>query len=239
MGKVLFNCVLFLPVVVFADETVFTGRLVRKYYEHLVPNAVEYAVFGWFLELDAHSRDVLQNQVRTLSVKDQQCGLQFEFDRSMVQICLSGKDDRTECRKFEGKWVEMLGDFPKSQHMFRPIPSYQVHLTEMRLHAQEFCGVLVRKVFPGPPNYDSVEDGDYPEVGWILRLDDQSKDILAARCSIDIKEIEIEAEKSLDLERHIDHKVICQGVLRDAESAHHHTPILLSSAAIVLDVDSY
>lgn len=223
-------CVSVSPAVVFADEAVFTGRLVRKYYEHLVSNAVECGVFGWFLELDAHSQDILRNKVQGLSVEDQQCGLQFEFDRSQVQICLSGADDRAECRKYEDKWVEVSGDFPKSQHMFRPIPSYQMHLTQVRPYTKELCGVLVRKVFPGPPNYHSVEDGDYPEVGWILRLDDQL---------IDMKEIEIEAERPLDLQRYIGRKVICQGVLRDAESAHHHTPVLLSSAAIVLDVNGH
>jgi hypothetical protein len=31
-------------------------------------------------------------------------------------------------------------------------------------------GTLVRKTFPGPPNYDSVKKGDKPETGWFLDL---------------------------------------------------------------------
>ena len=31
-------------------------------------------------------------------------------------------------------------------------------------------GTLVRKTFPGPPNYDSVKKGDKPETVWFLDL---------------------------------------------------------------------
>ena len=94
--------------------------------------------------------------------------------------------------------------------------------------------MLICKVFPGPPNYDSVEDGDYPEMGWILKLDGKSKNVLAASHSIDMDEIEIETDKSFDgdLQQYIGHQVICRGILRDAESAHHHTPLLLSACRL-------
>jgi len=31
-------------------------------------------------------------------------------------------------------------------------------------------GALVRKTFPGPPNYESVKKGDRPETNWFLDL---------------------------------------------------------------------
>jgi hypothetical protein len=31
-------------------------------------------------------------------------------------------------------------------------------------------GTLVRKTFPGPPNYESVKNGDKPQTSWILEL---------------------------------------------------------------------
>jgi hypothetical protein len=31
-------------------------------------------------------------------------------------------------------------------------------------------GKLVRHTFPGVPNYESVEDGDYPETRWVLEI---------------------------------------------------------------------
>lgn len=34
----------------------------------------------------------------------------------------------------------------------------------------QLTGRIVRKVFPGPPNYESVAEGDKPEEAWILHL---------------------------------------------------------------------
>jgi hypothetical protein len=217
-----------------ADEAVFTGKLVRKYYDHLVPKAVEREVFGWFLELDSFSQSTLQVKIDELSGEDRQCCAKFAFDPSIVQLCLSGADDRQWCRNFEGKQVEVTGEWPTAPHMFRPIPSYQLHLTQIKqipANVGELSGMLVCKVFPGPPNYDSVEDGDYPEEGWILKLDSKSKDVLAANHSIDMDEIEIEVEGPFEegLQRYIGHKVVCRGILRDAENAHHHTQLLLTT----------
>ncbi|MBA2727895.1 MAG: hypothetical protein H0U49_06970 [Parachlamydiaceae bacterium] len=31
-------------------------------------------------------------------------------------------------------------------------------------------GKLIRHTFPGVPNYESIEDGDYPEIRWVLEI---------------------------------------------------------------------
>jgi len=31
-------------------------------------------------------------------------------------------------------------------------------------------GKLIRHTFPGVPNYESIEDGDYPETRWVLEI---------------------------------------------------------------------
>jgi len=221
-----------------AEDAIFTGKLVKKYYDHLVPQAIEQGVFGWFLDLDPFSKVCLQEKVATLSEETRQCCAELGFDVSTVQLCLPGTEDRQLCRRFEGERVEVIGEWPSSPHIFRPIPSYQLHLADMNLvpaDIEELKGVLICKVFPGPPNYDSVEDGDYPEVGWILKLDGKSKDVLAASHSIDMDEIEIEVEKPFeeDLQRYVGHEIACRGVFRDAESAHHHSPILLSACKLI------
>jgi hypothetical protein len=225
-----------------SEDAVFTGKLFRKYYDHLVPQAIERGIFGWFLELDPLSKVCLQEKVATLSEETRQDCAEAGFDLSIVQLCLPGTEDRQLCRRFEGERVEVLGEWPKSPHIFRPIPSYQLHLSQIKqipVELEELSGILISKVFPGPPNYDSIEDGDYPEEGWILKLDSGSKDILAASMRLDgsmgIDEIEIETEKSFDgdLQRCIGRQVICRGILRDAESAHHHTPLLLSACRLL------
>ena len=115
-----------------ADSVAFKGTLVRKYYQHLIPNAVELNVFGWFLELDSFSKICLQEKIATLNEEERQSCEKFEFDLSFVQLCLSGEEDRLLCRSLEGSRVEALGEWPSSPHIYRPIPSYQLHLTEIK-----------------------------------------------------------------------------------------------------------
>jgi hypothetical protein len=45
-------------------------------------------------------------------------------------------------------------------------PNYYLHVT--------LSGVVKYMVFPGPPNFVSVEEGDYEEPRWILDVDDRS-----------------------------------------------------------------
>jgi len=228
----------------FSEDAVFTGKLVRKYYQHLIPQAVERGVFGWFLELDSSSKLYLQEKIAALNEEDRQCCVELEFDLSIVQLCLPGVEDRQMCRYFEGERVEVLGRWPSSPHIFRPIPSYQLHLTQMNRIPRdevELSGVLHFRVFPGPPNYDCVEDGDYPEGCWVLKLDERSKDILAMSmspgCDAKDDEIAIEVDKQFEgaLEQYANAQVTCLGNVHYAETAHHHIPLLLRSCRITLN----
>jgi hypothetical protein len=94
------------------------------------------------------------------------------------------------------------------------------------------------KVFPGPPNYDCIEDGDYPEGCWVLKLDDRSKDILAVPmslgCGAKDDEITIEVDKQFEgiLEQYANTQVICLGTIHYAENAHHHTSLLLRTCRV-------
>ena len=94
---------------------------------------------------------------------------------------------------------------------------------------------------PAPPNYDCVEDGDYPEGCWVLKLDNRSKDVLAApmslSCSSKGDEITIEVDRQFKetLEQYVNAQVTCVGNVHYAETAHHHTPLLLRSCKIALN----
>ncbi len=231
----------------FAEDVVFTGKLVRKYYQHLIPQAVEQGIFGWFLELDSPSKLCLQKKITELNEDDRQYFVGLGFDISIVQLFLSGIEDKQLCRRFEGKQVEVLGKWPSSPHVFRPIPSYQLHLTEMKQISEdivELSGILHFKVFPGPPNYDCIESGDYPEACWVLKLDQRSKDLLAEPVSLgsDSKddEIAIRVDKSSEklLEQYANASIICLGHIQYAETAHDHTPLLLHSCRISLNASN-
>ena len=76
-------------------------------------------------------------------------------------------------------------------------------------------GTLKRVVFPGPPNYESVEEGDEPEWGsndqfqLIVRGDFYSKN-----------------------QRYLNQQVSVTGEMFYAETGHHHTPVLIDVTAI-------
>ncbi len=231
----------------FAEDVVFTGKLIRKYYQHLIPQAVEKDIFGWFLELDSPSKLYLQKKITELDEDDRQCCVKFGFDLSIVQLFLPGIEDKQLCRHFEGKQVEVLGQWPSSPHVFRPIPSYQLHLINMKEAPEdiiELSGILHFKVFPGPPNYNCIEAGDYPEACWILKLDKRSKDLLVEpmRLACDSKDDEIAIKldtpfKEL-LKQYENASVICLGHIHHAETAHDHTPLLLHSCRITLNTSN-
>lgn len=216
--------------------------MIRKYYQHLIPQAEEFGVFGWFLELDSFSKVCLREKIATLSEEDRQDCAKFGFDLSILQLFLSGTNDKQLCRHFEGKQVEVLGEWPSSPHLFRPIPSYQLRLTQIKqipADVVELSGMLTFKIFPGPPNYDCIEDGDYPEAGWILKLDNQSKDRLASFVGTDEDsadgEIAVEVERQYEnvLQQYTNRNVICLGSISPAENAHHPTSFLLRNCQLI------
>ena len=230
-----------------AEDVVFTGKLVRKYYQHLIPQAVERGIFGWFLELDSSSKLYLQKKITELNEDDRQYLVGLGFDLSIIQLFLSGVEDKQLCRHLEGKQVEVLGAWPSSPHVFRPIPSYQLHLTDMKQIPEdivELSGILHFKVFPGPPNYDCVESGDYPEACWILKLDERSKDLLvesiSPECDSKGDEVTIRLDKPFEglFKQYENSPVICLGHIKHAETAHDHTPLLLHSCRIVLNTSN-
>jgi hypothetical protein len=99
----------------------------------------------------------------------------------------------------------------------------------------ELRGILYCKIFPGPPNYDSVEDGDYPEAGWILKLDGPSKNKLTRFDEAAEDEIAVEIDERYEnvLQHYANHAVICVGKLHSAETAHHPTSLLLCSCKLI------
>lgn len=221
--------------------------MVRKYYQHLIPQAVERGIFGWFIELDSTSKHCLQKKITELNEDDRHYCAELGFDLSIVQLLLSEVEDKQLCRHFEDRQVEVLGKWPSSPHVFRPIPSYQLHLTEMKQIPEdivELRGILHFKVFPGPPNYDCIESGDYPEACWVLKLDERSKGLLVEPMSIgsDSKddEVVIRVDQPLEglLQQYANASVICLGHIQHAETAHDHTPLLLHSCRIVLNASN-
>lgn len=103
-------------------------------------------------------------------------------------------------------------------------------------------GKLRLKLFPGPPEYGSIEEGDRADYVWIVELDDPSF-LIALNApenelSLDLADI-AEREDAHDLilcvrerleracEEYKDQNVIVRGILFHAHTAHHYTPLLI------------
>lgn len=105
-----------------------------------------------------------------------------------------------------------------------------------------FKGVLTRKIFPGPPNYEDIGKGDKPEPAYILRM---RKPICVSRdpfidSSKQIDRIQVFPEDKLDakpvweaLRKLVGKSVVVEGAQPfTAHTGHHHAPLLLPIASV-------
>jgi len=97
-------------------------------------------------------------------------------------------------------------------------------------------GTLVRKTFPGPPNYESVKKGDRPETSWFLDLSEgvcvnESKtepDLNPEQTGIREIQLVIKPEQYQQHKGLVGRKVLATGTLFGEHTGHHHTPVLLT-----------
>jgi len=110
----------------------------------------------------------------------------------------------------------------------RPLLRYEPAVVECR-------GKLRLVYFPGPPNYESIEDGDAREGVYLLELDEPF-DIAAAgdpKQSLNdlegwgrnVKRIQLVSEGALG--RQVGKKITARGMLFEAIFGHHHTSVLM------------
>ncbi|PZR31561.1 DUF4431 domain-containing protein [Caulobacter segnis] len=103
---------------------------------------------------------------------------------------------------------------------------------------QRLAGVLVAHTFPGPPNFESIKDGDTPERYWLLRLgkalcvspDGDDPDSGAK----DVREIQLILTPE-DFARYrplLGKPIVAEGEFMSPMSGHHHTAILLEGVRL-------
>jgi len=109
-------------------------------------------------------------------------------------------------------------------------------------------GKLRLKLFPGPPEYSSIEDGDRADNCWIIELDDPSfllaLNVPDNELSLDLRDI-VKRKDAYILtlclnESHVslcqqykDQNVVVRGNLFHAHTAHQYTPMLLNLKQII------
>ena len=107
-----------------------------------------------------------------------------------------------------------------------------------------FEGVLTRRIFPGPPNYENVRKGDRPEPAYILRLQKPvclaGDDFINPNRQVDRVQIfpdDLGEAKPLweALRKLIGKSVVVEGTKPfGAHTGHHHAPLLLPITKIAI-----
>ena len=100
-----------------------------------------------------------------------------------------------------------------------------------------FTGTVSRETFPGPPNYESIDDGDTPETYWILTIrtpqcvtaefmeSDAPYEVAKStkRFQLAFEDASIyKSQKNL-----VENGAIVEGQLFAGYSGHHHTKALI------------
>ena len=102
----------------------------------------------------------------------------------------------------------------------------------------ELVGVVKRHTFPGPPNYESVTQGDAPERYWLLHLSqplcvqpsDPGDKTQSPEPEVKSLQIIIRDYKRVRLP--LGRRVRITGTLMHAVTGHHHTKVLIQASRI-------
>lgn len=103
----------------------------------------------------------------------------------------------------------------------------------------EVSGRLVRRVFPGPPNYENVKRGDAPEAAWIILL---SEPVCIAGDEFALKTVsartiqllpDVDLPTSAGILQRLRGRYVTFSLKRpfSAQTGHHHAPILATVVA--------
>ena len=103
-------------------------------------------------------------------------------------------------------------------------------------------GTLIRKTFPGPPNYESVRRGDKPETYWVLDLprpvcvdqDQRSPDLNPAHKKVSQIQLVLPPDAYRKYKELIGKQVVATGTLFGRHTGHHHTLVLLTVSVLGL-----
>lgn len=95
-------------------------------------------------------------------------------------------------------------------------------------------GTMVEKIFPGPPEFESIEKGDEPVTEWILKLKkpvcvnaNEERD-LSFVSETNIKTIQLVIHgKYTRYEHLVDKNVVAEGTLYHQETGYHFTKVLM------------
>jgi Domain of unknown function (DUF4431) len=102
----------------------------------------------------------------------------------------------------------------------------------------QISGTLERKIFPGPPEYESVAAGDAPEAVWLLKLDapacvtadpHDGSGVNAAVRAVGEIQLLLAEDQYRTYANWLGGHAVLKGKLFGAVTGHHRTPVLLEA----------
>jgi Domain of unknown function (DUF4431) len=104
----------------------------------------------------------------------------------------------------------------------------------------QLSGSLVRRTFPGPPNYQSIAAGDLPEIYWLVQLDepicvdpDSDDPMNGPTAGVTAVQLVLTPEQYNVYGNLVGHHLSVEGRLFSAFTGHHHTPVLMEKVTFV------
>ena len=100
-------------------------------------------------------------------------------------------------------------------------------------HKVELTGILIRKIFYGPPGYGEDPKTDKKEYAYIIKLEKPISAIAAEDDTTNeshdnVKEIQVVNIKHISLKPLLQKRVTAKGTLFSAITGHHHTDVLIN-----------
>lgn len=100
-------------------------------------------------------------------------------------------------------------------------------------------GTIREKDFPGPPNYESIEQGDRRETAWILTPEKpvcvtgkSGDDLNVSETDITAMQLVLDPAGYAKYRGLLKKPVVVKGTLFHSHTGHHHTPVLLTVQSI-------
>lgn len=98
----------------------------------------------------------------------------------------------------------------------------------------EITGIVIKEVFPGPPNYENIVDGDKPETYWFIVLDKNicfspDDEFISEEVSLNKLQLLLDRSEHPIIEGN---KYIINGITVPANTGHHHSDVLLKVKSI-------
>ena len=178
---------------------------------------------------------------RSISIENQQALVQQE-SLTFIRILLGEEYDSLLGRRVQlhGRLTKpidffLLEDITFDVDTALDVEWQQTHQTKTVFYepsVTELKGTLYQKIYPGPPNYESIEDGDMPEAPFILTLS-QPIDVQAASQEDDFNQPEKEVREVQILFDAVPPKdlweqgIVVKGTLFSAHTGHHRRRVLM------------